>query len=233
MRRGVFVGAAVLALWGLAPRAGWAAPVPDDHGCMGPWVGRGQNSGTSSYWTIELTLTGAPHGARCGTIEYENPACGGFLDGCRLVGEDIHTKETYTHAEADCAPAGRVVIRCEGNQMRYSWIGWEQVDTILHRPEGYSPGANRAPPGSTTGTTLPTPTPTRTPLGNTDVSAETPAPPSRVQTPPGGQPGEQPQDAPPSVEAGGCGCATVMPLGAVPGAAALWLPLLLWCAYRR
>ncbi len=114
----------------------FAGPVPADHQCMGRWVGEGRNTGHPTPWTIDLTLTASPNGGRCGSIEYTNPDCGGTLENCRLVGSDIHTEERYTHRSADCAPAGQVIIRCEGDQMRYSWIGWERVDSILRRPEG-------------------------------------------------------------------------------------------------
>ncbi len=234
MNQGAFFSATVLALslLAMAPTPASAAPIPGNHGCMGPWVGRGQNSGSSSYWTIDLTLTGSPHGARCGTIEYKNPACGGFLDECRLVGADIHTQENYTHSESSCAPAGRVVIRCEGNQMRYSWIGWEQVDTILHRPPGYSPPANR--PGPSGGTTPPTP-PTGTttpPTGTTQVPGDTPLPPPVVPHHPplqqnGPPSGQSPTGSPPA-KVGGCGCATTAPLGSLhPAAPLLSIALLL------
>lgn len=233
MNRGAFFSATALALslLAMAPTPASAAPIPGNHGCMGPWVGRGQNSGSSSFWTIDLTLTGAPHGARCGTVEYKNPDCGGFLDECRLVGADIHTQENYTHSDADCAPAGRVVIRCEGNQMRYSWIGWEQVDTVLHRPPGYAPPANR--PGPSGG-----PTPTTPPTVTPQVPGDTPSPPPVVpQHPPlqqdGPPPGQRPTGSPPA-KAGGCGCATTAPLGSLhPAAWLLSLALLLPLRRRR
>jgi len=117
-----------------------ALPVRSDHACMGRWVGEGRNSNSPRTWTIDLTLTAAPSGGRCGTIEYENPDCGGTLERCEVVDGDIHTVERYEHTSADCAPPGRVVIRCEGDTMRYSWIGWERVDSTLHRPEGWEPG---------------------------------------------------------------------------------------------
>lgn len=131
------------------PTAALANPLPEDHGCLGHWVGRGRNTGYSTYWTIDLILLSTPEGTRCGTIEYTNPACGGFLEACQLEGDDIHTRENYTHRAPDCAPPGRVIIRCEGDTMRYSWIGWERVDTILHRA-GPAPGANPPPPPSGT-----------------------------------------------------------------------------------
>src|SRR5688572_2939660 len=85
-----------------------AVPVPGDHACIGRWVGEGRNTGHATSWTIDLTLTSAPSGGPCGTIEYTNPACGGLLEDCRLVGGDIHTRERYTHSASSCAPAGRV-----------------------------------------------------------------------------------------------------------------------------
>ena len=106
---------------------------------MGRWIGKGQNTGFKTSWTIDLVLTAAPSGGRCGRIEYTNPACGGTLETCNVVDGDIHTKEKYTHSSPDCAPAGKVIIRCEGDTMRYSWIGWERVDTVLHRPVGAAP----------------------------------------------------------------------------------------------
>lgn len=174
----------------LVPASAIATPLPDDHGCLGHWVGRGRNTGYSTSWTIDLTLTSAPDGTRCGTIEYTNPVCGGFLEACRVVGDEIHTQENYTHRASNCAPPGRVIIRCQGDTMRYSWIGWERVDTILHRAGG-TPGARPAPPP--TG-----PPPTGTP-------APTPNHPSVVQPPPGptpapapGTPGPSPSPTPPS-----------------------------------
>ncbi len=155
-------------LWSAPPA--WAAPVPPDHECMGRWVGQGQNSNSASSWTIDLTMTASPSGGRCGTIEYTNPACGGSLESCRLVGADIHTREHYTHNDGSCAPAGQVIIRCEGDRMRYSWIGWERVDSILHRPgvapggqpgttQPSSPGTPSPPPGQMQPPTVPQPPP--------------------------------------------------------------------------
>jgi len=238
MKKGAFITGAVFSLLAMASAPALAAPIPGNHGCMGPWVGRGQNSGSSTYWTIDLTLTGSPHGARCGTIEYKNPDCGGFLDACRLVGADIHTQENYTHSESSCAPAGRVVIRCEGNQMRYSWIGWEQVDTVLHRPPGYSPPANQArASGGATPTTPPTGT-TTPPTGTTQVPGDAPIPPPVVpHHPPLQQNGPPPGQSPPA-KAGGCGCATTAPLGSLHPVSglislALLLPLLRRPSRRR
>ena len=136
----------------------WAAPVPSDHGCMGRWVGTGRNTGSSTEWTIDLTLTSAPSGGRCGTIEYTNPACGGTLESCELVDGEIHTREDYTHNDGACAPAGRVLIRCDGDTMRYSWIGWERVDSTLHRAGAGPTSSNPSPSGGST----PTPGPSGT-----------------------------------------------------------------------
>ncbi len=217
--RGVLAPA--LALLGLAATPASALDVPADHGCMGRWVGRGQNTGYTSYWTIDLTLTAAPSGGRCGTIEYTNPDCGGTLERCELVGQDIHTREVYTHAESSCAPAGRVIIRCEGDRMRYSWIGWERVDTVLHRPEGAPRSASspEAPPGPTP--TPPTPTPT-------------PAEPRPPATPSGGPPAPPPvtpSQGPPAQPSGGCGA---LGCDAASGGTAPWpLALALLVVVKR
>lgn len=128
----------------LFPAVALAHPLPGDHGCLGRWVGRGRNTGFTTYWTIDLVLTSSPEGTRCGTIEYTNPVCGGYLEECRVVGDEVHTRENYTHRDRDCAPPGSVIIRCDGDTMRYSWIGWERVDTVLHRA-GPPPGSNSPP----------------------------------------------------------------------------------------
>ena len=128
-----------------------AGPVDADHNCMGPWVGLGRSTGHDEPWTITLNLTAAPAGGRCGTIEYTNPRCGGTLESCRTEGDsgDIHTRERYTHTDGDCAPPGDVIIRCEGDTMRYSWLGWERVDSTLHRPtNGSPPRQGSRPPSS-------------------------------------------------------------------------------------
>ncbi len=124
-----FLGAGLL----LAVGTSEAANVPAEHTCMGRWTGEGRNTGFPTIWTIDLTLTASPSGGRCGTIEYTKPFCGGTLEGCELVKGNIETKESYSHNDGHCAPAGRVVIRCEGDTMHYTWIGWERVDSILHR----------------------------------------------------------------------------------------------------
>jgi hypothetical protein len=117
--------------------AAWSAradAILEDHACMGRWVGRGHNTGFPTEWTIDLTLTSAASGGRCGTIEYTNPLCGGTLEDCTLVAGEIRTRERYTHDEGHCAAPGRVILRCDGDQMKFRWIGWEQTDTVLYRP---------------------------------------------------------------------------------------------------
>jgi hypothetical protein len=165
----------------LLPSTALATELTDDHECMGRWVGRGRNTGYSTYWTIDLTLTATPSGGRCGTIRYTNPDCHGFLDNCRLEGRDIHTQENYVY-RGGCAPPGRVVIRCEQNQMRYSWIGWERVNTILVRPGG---GQGGQPPQNTPspGTNQPAPIPGPGPAPST-TQTPTPLPPPPPMTPP-------------------------------------------------
>ncbi len=134
MRTAIFYsGVGLFIAVGLTPAEALAAPIPGDHNCLGRWVGTGQNTGYDTAWTIELTLTSAPSGGRCGTIEYTNPACGGFLDACQLQGGEIHTRENYTHRSSDCAPPGNVIIVCNGDTMNYAWIGWERVDSVLRR----------------------------------------------------------------------------------------------------
>jgi hypothetical protein len=195
-----------------------ATPLRPDHGCIGRWIGRGRNTGYTTYWTIDLTLTAAPDGGRCGTIQYRNPDCGGFLESCRVEGDDIHTRESYTHQGA-CAPPGEVIIRCEGGQMRYSWIGWERVDTILHRP-----GADGVQPGMPPSPAPPSPVP---------APPDPPPPPPNTSGP---VPGNSPPSAlPPASDAPsgsswfpGCSIAAAAPRS---GSAGLpWLAALLACA---
>ena len=175
-----------------------AMPVPADHDCMGRWVGRGRNTGHATWWTIDLTLSASPDGGRCGTVEYTNPDCGGTLEGCTLVGEDIHTRESYSHTSGRCAPAGQVIIRCEGDRMRYSWIGWERVDSILHRPEGSGSGQPPEPGGTT-----PPPPGTTRPPGTTPPPGSTPAP--------GEPPASTPGDTHPSPGPSGTSPPSVVP----------------------
>lgn len=223
------VSLAVSSLLLLAAAPAAALPVPDDHGCMGRWVGQGRNTGHASSWTIDLTLTSAPSGGRCGTIEYTNPVCGGTLESCELVGDEIHTRESYTHAEPSCAAAGRVIIRCDGDRMRYSWIGWERVDTILHRPQG----AAQAPPDpAQPGGTQPSEPPSTQPV-------QPPATPPGVQPtqPPSAQPalpGTPPAPIPPS-ESGGCAAlrCDVGRGSAAPALALLGVTVVLLGARRR
>jgi hypothetical protein len=106
---------------------------------MGPWVGQAPNPDGQGMFGITLTLTASPDGGRCGSVEYTNPVCGGTLEDCRLVGADIHTRELYTHGLADCAPAARVIIRCEGTTMRYEWNGQYVSTTTLRRPANWRP----------------------------------------------------------------------------------------------
>jgi len=226
---------ALLTLAASVPQTALAAPVPADHQCMGQWVGSGRNTGFPTSWTIDLNLTSSPSGGRCGTIEYTNPACGGFLDNCELVGQDIHTRENYTHAEGNCAPAGRVIIRCEGDRMRYSWIGWEQVDSILHRPGASEAGPTPppiGPPGQTQPPALPgQPPQLPTPPGQTQPPTRPPS--GTFPTPTG--PGPTPTPAPPPGSTGGCGlpgCAVagVPAAGAAVPCAAM---LAVWLLRRR
>lgn len=128
----------VVLLWSASANA---APLNTGDPCFGPWQGRGQNTGSTDYWTIDLNLHANPTGGRCGTIEYTNPKCGGTLESCERKGDEIHTAESYSHQSSDCAPAGKVIIRCDGDVMHYSWIGWERVDSVLRRPQGYAPPA--------------------------------------------------------------------------------------------
>jgi len=202
MRRTIVALCILLGTWAV-PATGWTTPLTPDHGCIGRWVGRGRNTGYSTYWTIDLTLTAAPEGRRCGTIRYTNPDCNGFLEDCRLVGNDIHTRENYTH-RGRCAAPGQVVIRCEGDQMRYAWIGWERVDTILHRPgagQGAQPSTVSTPPD------IAPPPPPAPPPGQ-------PSPTQPAQAPSTGQgPAPmQPSTTPPDVPSGSSwfpGCAVV------------------------
>jgi len=103
--RTTFALAIVAAGFVATPRVARALPLAADHACIGRWVGEGRNTGSSTSWTIDLTLSAAPSGGRCGTIEYTNPACGGTLETCQVVDGDIHTREAYTHTDGRCAPA--------------------------------------------------------------------------------------------------------------------------------
>jgi hypothetical protein len=202
----------VLAVLLAAAGTASAAPVPGDHSCMGPWVGRGQNSGYTTYWTIDLSLTASPHGGRCGTIQYRNPDCGGFLEECRLVGQDIHTREVYTE-RGSCAPPGEVVIRCEGDSMRYSWRGWETVNTTLRRPQGYQTPSPAPGPSPSSG---PSPSPSPTP-GPAPSPSPGPSPGPSPSPGPGPSPGPSPSPNPsPPADSGGC--AVVAPGGIGVGA---------------
>lgn len=125
----------------IAPAAA-AAPVTSSDPCFGRWQGRGQNTGMPEHWTIDLTLYENPDGGRCATIEYDNPKCGGTLESCQRRGDEIHTVERYTHSDG-CAPPGKVILRCDGDRMRYSWLGWERVDSTLTRV-GEAPAAPAA-----------------------------------------------------------------------------------------
>jgi hypothetical protein len=204
----------VLAVLLAAAGTASAAPVPGDHSCMGPWVGRGQNSGYTTYWTIDLSLTASPHGGRCGTIQYRNPDCGGFLEECRLVGQDIHTREVYTE-RGSCAPPGEVVIRCEGDSMRYSWRGWETVNTTLRRPQGYQT-PSPAPGPSPSPSSGPSPSPSPTP-GPAPSPSPGPSPGPSPSPGPGPSPGPSPSPNPsPPADSGGC--AVVAPGGIGVGA---------------
>ena len=204
-----------------------ALPVPEDHECMGRWVGKGRNTGSSTEWTIDLTLTASPSGGRCGTIEYTNPDCGGTLDSCQLVGRDIHTRENYAHSSRSCAPPGRVVIRCEGDHMLYSWIGWEKVDSVLHRPvvapPTGSPGASSPPPSASP------------PPAVTDSARPSAEPPLDPTVP--SSPAPLPSSPPPPVESAGCGaCVLARPRelpALLPGGALLGLALLVRRERRR
>lgn len=126
----------IVVLSALIASTAHAAPVPPDHACMGPWVGQAPNPDNTMFG-ITLTMTASPDGGRCGSIEYTNPACGGTLERCALVGNDIQTQEVYTHGMADCAPPGRVIIRCEGDTMRYQWLGQYSAAATLRRPPGW------------------------------------------------------------------------------------------------
>jgi MYXO-CTERM domain-containing protein len=143
----------------LPAAAAVAAPIPREHACMGPWTGVGDEGGDTVPWTIRLNMTASASGGRCGTIEYESSElhCGGTLDDCELIGEDIHTREVYTFGQSTCAPPSKVVIRCEGDRMRFSWVGHIRVDTMLRRPDGYV-DPNLAPRA-----TDPAPVPPKTP----------------------------------------------------------------------
>jgi uncharacterized protein (TIGR03382 family) len=207
--------------------AALAMPVPADHTCMGRWVGEGRNTGHDSVWTIDLTLTAAPSGGRCGTIKYTNPDCGGTLESCELVGDEIHTREHYTHRAPNCAAAGRVIIRCEQTQMQYSWIGWERVDSILHRaattrdgePPSNAPASDDAvaPPDSTSSDAPPTNAP------------PTIAPP--VPTP--ANPPPAPSPVPPSARESWLSCAASSAGGpSAGGSVAVMLLALVWLRRR-
>ncbi len=169
----------------LLPASANATPLPDDHGCLGHWIGRGRNTGYSTYWTIDLTLTSAPDGTRCGTIEYTNPNCGGFLEACRVVGDEIHTRENYTHRDSSCAPPGRVIIRCQGDTMRYSWIGWERVDSTLRRVGG-GPSATPPPAAGTPPPPAPPVHPPSTPSPVQPIPSPPPSPSPAPSQPPVG-----------------------------------------------
>ena len=160
-----------------------AGVVPSGQQCMGRWVGRGQNSGYTTYWGIELNLTAPVDGSRCGTIEYTNPECGGTLEACTRLNGEIHIQESYTH-QGTCAPPAKLILKCEGDEMRFSWIGWETVTTTLHRP-----GRENAPQGA----------------------ARDPGPrtPSAEQEPrPSPQPIPAPSNTEPTSPSGGCGCSS-------------------------
>jgi hypothetical protein len=120
------------------------ATLVTDDPCLGRWQGVGKNTGHPQLWTIDLTLTSQPGGGVCGTIEYTNPRCGGVLEGCERKGAEIHTRERYTHSDG-CAPPGQVIIRCDGDKLHYSWLGWERVDSDLARV-GERPSAPRPAP---------------------------------------------------------------------------------------
>ena len=208
----------------VAPRTVRALPLAADHGCIGRWVGEGRNTGSATSWTIDLTLSAAPSGGRCGTIEYTNPACGGTLESCNVVDGDIHTRELYTHNDGHCAPAGRVIIRCEGDRMRYSWIGWERVDSVLHRPGGtpQTPRPGVTPP--TPGVTPPTPT-----VPRPAVPGPTPAPgPGPAPVTP------RPRNGPPAQPPRGIGgCAAAGDGAGIAWAGAVALAWVAACSRRR
>lgn len=197
--RAIAVAAAVVSgASAMAPSAAHALPVAADHACIGRWVGEGRNSNARTSWTIDLTLSAAPSGNRCGTIEYTNPTCGGTLEACTVVDGDIHTREAYSHNDGSCAPAGRVIIRCEGDRMRYSWIGWERVDSVLHRPAGYVPPPPRPPSPGVTPTPSPGVTPPTPVVPPPVVPGPSPTPSPRQTTPP------RPPPGPPGHWFGGC-----------------------------
>ncbi len=131
---------------------------------MGRWVGRGRNTGFPTEWTIDLTLTNSASGGRCGTLEYTSPSCGGTLEDCNVVGGEIRTRERYAHDEGHCAAPGRVILRCEGDRMHFRWIGWEQTDTVLRRPESHAlvtatPSVAATPTDSLTPSAVPSSSP--------------------------------------------------------------------------
>lgn len=107
---------------------------PETHSCLGHWTGVGRNSTSADAWPIDLVLTREPDGGTCGTIEYRNPTCGGTMEACRRVGSEIRVVERFTHNRG-CADAANLVLRCEGDTLRYTWLGWERVDSVLRRAQ--------------------------------------------------------------------------------------------------
>jgi hypothetical protein len=101
------------------------------------------------YWTIDLNLSATESSGVCATIEYTSPDCGGTLEQCERKGDEIHTVEKYTHSK-ECAPPGKVILRCADGVMHYTWIGWERVDSKLSRPAGYVSPPTITPPSSST-----------------------------------------------------------------------------------
>lgn len=99
--------------------------------CLGRWQGAGRGSGGPA-WSIDMVVT-AEQGARCGTIEYPSLGCGGYLVDCHRRGDVVAWTEVYTHNPGTCAPAGRIVGRCEDDRMRWTWTGQEVTSTQLRR----------------------------------------------------------------------------------------------------
>ncbi|MGE0789784.1 MAG: hypothetical protein AB7S26_29190 [Sandaracinaceae bacterium] len=200
----VVLSLCVLVALSFLPRVALAGPVEEDHNCLGPWVGLGRNTGFDTSWTIELHLNSAPDGGRCGTVEYTNPDCGGTLEECTVVNGEIRTVERYTHT-GRCAPNARVNIRCEGNTMHYAWIGWERVDSTLHRPAGWQAG--QAPSGSgPTGTSGGGAEPGDPSGGGPSGGGPSGGPSGTAPRSDGPGPGVEPRLIPPGGGASGCGC---------------------------
>jgi hypothetical protein len=91
---------------------------------IGSWTGTGSQTGTSSHWTIQLTVQRQNDGALAFKIDYPSLNCGGFwtLNGDNATNASL--TEHITYGRQTCVDLGSITVTPKpGNQMSFVWTG--------------------------------------------------------------------------------------------------------------